>query len=152
MELSELVLYDETPEAEGINLAAVTKMKHAALWQASKQFGGQAGLARHLKVRASEFGKWVNLQKCPPKGPKKGTTWTPEFFLEECGLHRRRIMTVETYSQAHGWVSIYSGSRERCIAIATRRARLDGGWYRVVDEEGFPVWDSISTEAYAIVE
>jgi RNA polymerase sigma factor (sigma-70 family) len=64
-------------EAESIEITAVTRLKHADLWQACKKFchgryGGQSGLARHLGVKPAELGLWLNLKACPPEAPTRG--------------------------------------------------------------------------------
>jgi RNA polymerase sigma factor (sigma-70 family) len=60
-----------------VDVTAVTRLKHAELWQACRGFchgryGGQSALARHLGVPASELGMWLNLKSCPPKSPTRG--------------------------------------------------------------------------------
>lgn len=70
-----------------VGITAVTRLKHADLVAAAKKFehqastttkrgqkrarryGGQSALARKLKVRPDELGKWINLQACPPVKP-----------------------------------------------------------------------------------
>jgi RNA polymerase sigma factor (sigma-70 family) len=68
-------------DAATIDITAVTRLKHADLWAAAKQFatkryGGQSALARRLGLRPSEFGRWINLLECPPATPNKA--WPAE--------------------------------------------------------------------------
>jgi RNA polymerase sigma factor (sigma-70 family) len=63
-------------DTESIDITAVTRLKHADLWQACKKFchgryGGQSGLARHLGVKPAEVGLWLNLRACPPEAPTR---------------------------------------------------------------------------------
>jgi RNA polymerase sigma factor (sigma-70 family) len=72
-------------ESIAVDVTAVTRLKHAELWQACRKFchgryGGQSGLARHLGVPASELGMWLNLKSCPPKLPTRG--WTEDRLTE----------------------------------------------------------------------
>lgn len=59
-------------EMRKISIAAVTKLKHAALHLAAEKLGGQSALARHLGLRPSEVGRWCNLAACP------STKWSEE--------------------------------------------------------------------------
>lgn len=78
----------DTRKSRGrVGITAVTRLKHADLVAAAKKFeqqsrpptksgrkserryGGQSALARKLKVRPDELGKWINLQACPPLEP-----------------------------------------------------------------------------------
>lgn len=85
-----LIPRDELNERQsrgGIDITAVTRLKHADLLAAAKKFerkpgerrtkngrtsgsrGGQSTLARKLNVGAAELGRWINLQTCPPAEP-----------------------------------------------------------------------------------
>ena len=64
-----------------VDLTAVTKIKHADLWRAAKRMGGQAALSRHLGVRATDLGCWINLTRCPPRGPN-GKSWSLQRIAE----------------------------------------------------------------------
>lgn len=66
--------------APGIDITAVTKLKHADLWAAAKSMGSQAALARHLDVDQGELGKWINLKSVPPAEPLSGTRWTEDYI------------------------------------------------------------------------
>jgi RNA polymerase sigma factor (sigma-70 family) len=85
----ELIPYDDIQDRQdrgAIGITAITRLKHAELFAAAKEFsakvkrarkkpgnyGGQSALARKLKVHPAEFGKWVNLQSCPPAEPTRG--------------------------------------------------------------------------------
>lgn len=65
----------------GVDITAVTKLKHADLWEAAKHFGSQTALAKHLGITPSELCKWINLQACPPLKPT-GKRWTKEHLEE----------------------------------------------------------------------
>lgn len=58
----------------------LTKMKHADLYRAAKKLGSQAALARHLGVRQTELGEWINLKTCPPVRPLPDTKWTKDYL------------------------------------------------------------------------
>jgi RNA polymerase sigma factor (sigma-70 family) len=79
---TEMLTMTETEvDSTSVDVTAVTRLKHAELWQACKGFchgryGGQSALARHLGVPASEFGMWLNLKSCPPQSPTRG--WSEE--------------------------------------------------------------------------
>lgn len=85
-----LIPRDEINERQsrgGIDITAVTRLKHADLLAAAKKFerkpgeartkngrtsgsrGGQNELARRLNIGPAELGKWINLQTCPPAEP-----------------------------------------------------------------------------------
>lgn len=65
----------------GLDITAVTKLKHADLWAAAKKMGSQSALARHLAIPASELGEWINLKRCPPREPV-GKRWTEEYLAK----------------------------------------------------------------------
>lgn len=67
--------------SSGVDITAITKLKHADLWAAAKQLGSQAALARYLGISEAEVGTWVNLKRCPPAEPN-GKRWTQEFLTE----------------------------------------------------------------------
>jgi hypothetical protein len=90
----ELIPYAEVHDREergSIGITAITRLKHADLWAAAKkfehgrgkikegQYGGQAAMARKLKIPNYALGKWINLQGCPPKEPTG--KWTAERLL-----------------------------------------------------------------------
>ena len=66
----------EDIEEDGIDVTAVTKLKHADLYAAAKSVGSQSALAKHLGISAQELGRWCNLKGCPPNEPTK--IWTEE--------------------------------------------------------------------------
>lgn len=51
-----------------MQITAVSKLKHAALWKAVKSLGSQAALARAVGVRQQDLCKWINLRGCPAEG------------------------------------------------------------------------------------
>lgn len=65
----------------GVDITAVTKLKHADLWAAAKKLGSQAALARHLGIQPYELCCWINLRRCPPPEPT-GSRWTEEYLAE----------------------------------------------------------------------
>ena len=90
MQKTDLIPHHEIDERKRhgrVGITAVTRLKHADLLAAAKKFehearvptkngrkrshryGGQAALARKLKVVPSELGRWINLQACPPAEP-----------------------------------------------------------------------------------
>lgn len=66
------------------DITAITRLKHADLWEAAKKLGGQAALARYLGLHSTEVGLWVNLKRCPPAKPT-GEKWTEAFLAEVQG-------------------------------------------------------------------
>ncbi len=62
---------------DAMRITALTRLKHAALWEVCKQLGSQSAVARKLDVSAAEFGHWVNLKECPPERPN-GRRWDEE--------------------------------------------------------------------------
>jgi len=64
----------------GIDITAVTRLKHADLYAAANRLGSQSALARHLGIQPSELGEWINLKRCPPADPI-GTRWTEGYLL-----------------------------------------------------------------------
>lgn len=67
---------------ETIDLTAITKLKHTALYEAAKELGSQSALARALDVSPQEVGRWLNLRSCPPKYP---TPKWPKERLDKLG-------------------------------------------------------------------
>lgn len=63
-----------------IKITAVTKLKHAQLNQAAKDFGSASALARFLGVSPQTIGQWINLQKCPPLFPT--TAWSEQRIAD----------------------------------------------------------------------
>ena len=70
----------ETSDDTGLEITAITRLKHADLHEAAKRIGSQSALARHLGVSAQEIGMWVNLTRCPPTEPRERSRWTEEFL------------------------------------------------------------------------
>lgn len=67
----------------GIDITAVTKLKHADLWEAAKRLGSQAALARRLGVSQSELGEWINLKRVPPASAVPGSArWTEDYLRD----------------------------------------------------------------------
>lgn len=109
VQLQALIPYDDiqTRKSRGtIGITAVTRLKHADLWAAAKKFetpllgsktaryGGQAAMARKLKVRAYELGQWINLRGCPPKEPRG--KWTAKRLMRlEAALFELTGKTME---------------------------------------------------------
>jgi RNA polymerase sigma factor (sigma-70 family) len=60
----------------GLEITAITKLRHTVLFELAKDFGSQRNLARHLGVTFQELGYWVRLQRKPPLSPIR--TWTQE--------------------------------------------------------------------------
>lgn len=72
-------------DSPAIDIAAVGRLKHAALFRASEKFGSQSGLARYLGVSVHAVSAWVNLKKCP-----SDEILTPDVqrkLLEATGQH-----------------------------------------------------------------
>lgn len=75
-----------TSGCDGIDITAVTRLKHADLYSAAKRMGGASALARHLGVSPSKIGEWINLQSVPPL-QANGRSWTDERIAElDCKL------------------------------------------------------------------
>jgi RNA polymerase sigma factor (sigma-70 family) len=51
------------PHQFGITVTA--QMRHAALWEACKQFGSAKAMAQHLGVSETKLGQWMNLRAVP---------------------------------------------------------------------------------------
>lgn len=64
-----------------VEITAVTKLKHADLWEAAKKLGSQSKLARHLGIHPTELCGWINLKRVPPKEPI-GSRWTEEYLTQ----------------------------------------------------------------------
>jgi RNA polymerase sigma factor (sigma-70 family) len=69
-------LIQTEPQAGGLEVTAVSRLKHTELWEAVKAFGTATKLAEHLGVHAAVLGQWVNLQRCPALEPSE--RWTRE--------------------------------------------------------------------------
>lgn len=69
---------ESVPKAGGLDVTALTRLKHADLWAAAKKLGSQAALARKLGVQQSLLGRWVNMRACPPKIATRYDQWTTE--------------------------------------------------------------------------
>lgn len=67
---------------QGIDITAVSKLKHADLYAAAKKMGGQSALAKHLGVHPSRLGNWCNLKSVPPASPVPGTIWTEDLLRD----------------------------------------------------------------------
>jgi transcriptional regulator with XRE-family HTH domain len=52
-----------------MKIAAITKLKHGVLFDASRKTGSQAALARHLGISAGTVGNWCNMLSAPPTKP-----------------------------------------------------------------------------------
>src|SRR5688572_21198021 len=50
----------------GIDITAVSSLKHSELWEAAKKLGGQAALAKHLGLQPGAIGDYCALKRCPP--------------------------------------------------------------------------------------
>lgn len=106
-------------DAEEIGLTAVTRIKHQALWKAAKKMGSQAALARHLDVRASDLGKWINLQDCPPSAPNS-KAWPVERFADvECKLYELTGMSWDELFPLSLRKSIQNNSQGTTFEIDT---------------------------------
>ena len=86
-----------TTERAGLDVTAVSRLKHTELWEAAKAFGSVCALARHLGVCQNELGRWVNLRACPHKAPTK--SWPQERLegLEEDLLEITGKMLAELF-------------------------------------------------------
>ena len=109
----ELIPYDDIQdrrERGAIGITAITRLKHADLFAASKAFeraqprkdkrksklvyGGQQGMARRLKVHQCELGQWINLRRCPPTEPRG--KWTSRRLVKlEADLFELTGKTME---------------------------------------------------------
>lgn len=93
----ELIPYADINERQtrgAIGITAVTRLKHADLFAAAKKFerprdaknarpgpyGGQAAMARKLKMCQAELGRWINLRGCPPAEPRG--KWTARRLMQ----------------------------------------------------------------------
>lgn len=56
----------------GIDISAITRLRHTALWELSNRLGGQIAAAEQIGVSASTFNHWVQLTLCFPSRPKQG--------------------------------------------------------------------------------
>lgn len=66
-----------------LRITAVSKLKHADLWEAAKRLGGQAALARALGVQATVLGTWINLKDFPRRKLKRnGLPTRPDSYFE----------------------------------------------------------------------
>ena len=66
---------------ESIELTAITKLRHAALWELAKRLGGQKQAADQCLVTTLTFSNWVTLKSSFPESPEKGwwieSRWKP---------------------------------------------------------------------------
>jgi RNA polymerase sigma factor (sigma-70 family) len=61
-----------------IELTAITRLRHAALWELAKRLGSQANAAEQCFVTASIFNHWVTLKQAFPTGPQRRGWWQNE--------------------------------------------------------------------------
>lgn len=57
-----------------IEFAAITKIRHADLWELSRRLGGHARAAEQCGVSHATFCQWIALKKCFPRHPR-GKRW-----------------------------------------------------------------------------
>jgi RNA polymerase sigma factor (sigma-70 family) len=67
---------------ESIDLTAITKLRHAALWELSKRLGGQAQAAEQCFVTTSIFNQWTTLKKAFPSAPTRGWWMNKERWTQ----------------------------------------------------------------------
>ena len=60
-----------------MKVTAITRLKHAALLEAAREFGGVPKLAEHLGVHVTQLYQWIAMTSVPPRGVRKGF-WPPE--------------------------------------------------------------------------
>lgn len=60
-----------------MKVTAITRLKHAALLEAAREFGGVARMAEHLGVHCTQLYQWIAMTSVPPRGVRKGF-WPPE--------------------------------------------------------------------------
>jgi RNA polymerase sigma factor (sigma-70 family) len=65
-----------------IDLTAITKLRHAALWELSKRLGGQARAAEQCFVTTSIFNQWITLKKAFPSAPTRGWWMNKERWTQ----------------------------------------------------------------------
>jgi len=67
-----------TTQQVGLEVTAVSRLKHTELWEAAKAFGSVTALAEHLGVQPVVVGCWINLNRVPPKEPMPRNKWSKE--------------------------------------------------------------------------
>jgi RNA polymerase sigma factor (sigma-70 family) len=67
-----------------IDVTLVVKPKHAILWAAAKNAGGQSALGRKLGVSPVEIGQWINMQSTPNfRAPAPNSRFKRPGFLKD---------------------------------------------------------------------
>jgi len=67
-----------TTQRDGLEVTAVSRLKHTELWEAAKAFGSVKALATHLGIHQTMLGDWINLHRVPPKEPSPRNKWSKE--------------------------------------------------------------------------
>lgn len=104
-----LVNDDSATPTRGVDITAVTKLKHTELWEATKAVGSQSELGRKLGVSPQEIGRWINLKTCPPLTP------TPRWTQEKLDELQKRLLHLTGKTLDELWppelrALIYKGS------------------------------------------
>lgn len=81
--IATMPVIEDQGEPNGIDITAITKLKHADLWRAAKKLGSQSALARYLGVTPQDIGAWINLKAVPCfVSPNRSSKWTDEYITE----------------------------------------------------------------------
>jgi len=62
-----------------MEITAITKLRHTALFELVKRLGGREAAAEQVGIGVQTFDKWLKLSHCFPLGPK-GSFWTKELW------------------------------------------------------------------------
>lgn len=66
----ERIGHDDIEADNALEFAAITKIRHADLWELSRRLGGHSRAAEQCGVSLSTFCQWVALQRCFPSEPR----------------------------------------------------------------------------------
>lgn len=60
-----------------MEITAITKLRHAALFELAKRLGGRDAAAKQIGIGVQTLDTWLKLSKCFPEAPK-GSFWKTE--------------------------------------------------------------------------
>jgi hypothetical protein len=69
---------DNPQRGSAMQITAITRLKHTALLEASKEFGGVPRMAEHLGVHRTQLYQWIAMTAVPPRGVQSNGSWPPE--------------------------------------------------------------------------
>jgi len=64
-----------------LEITAITKLRHAALWDLVKRLGGRKAAAEQIGIGVQTFDKWLKLSRCFPSKPG-WRFWTNDLWLK----------------------------------------------------------------------